>query len=100
MSVAEQTLALAEPQSLIKLERKMSSIIEVQRTFTCRENELLSDLKSSMNGLSQSEAARRLAEHGPNELESDVQPSIFVLFLLQVSLIRFCDPNKSLPAVI
>lgn len=84
MSTAERSLALAEPNKLINLERKMSSFIEVQRTFTCRENELLADLKSSMNGLSQGEAAKRLAENGANELESDVQPSIFVLFLLQV----------------
>ena len=45
--------------------------------------EALSSLQSAAHGLSQEEAQRRLAEHGPNELQEKKRVSCWILFLEQ-----------------
>lgn len=45
--------------------------------------EVLSSLKTAPHGLSQEEAQRRLAEHGPNELQEKKRASPWMLFLEQ-----------------
>jgi len=46
-------------------------------------NEVLQDLKSFHQGLSQEEAHRRLAQYGPNELKEKEKRTIFMMFLDQ-----------------
>ena len=45
--------------------------------------EVMAKLQTSPNGLSEEEAARRLAEYGPNELVAEKKPSLIILFLKQ-----------------
>ena len=45
--------------------------------------EVLKDLHTSEKGLSREEAERRRAEHGPNELTTDVRTPKWLLFLSQ-----------------
>ncbi len=44
-------------------------------------DEVLSGLKSGLNGLSSDDAVRRIAEYGPNQLESPSKPSPLKIFL-------------------
>ena len=44
-------------------------------------DEVISGLKSGQNGLGSDEAARRLSEYGPNQLESPSKPSPLKIFL-------------------
>ena len=46
---------------------------------------VLSELKSSENGLSSQEAAKRLARDGANKLEESKKESLFVRFLKQMA---------------
>ncbi len=44
-------------------------------------DEVLAGLKSGQKGLSSDDAAQRLSEHGPNQLESPSKPSPLKIFL-------------------
>ena len=46
--------------------------------------EILSETKSSADGLSSAEAAKRLEEHGPNKLKEAEKPTLFQRFLAQL----------------
>ena len=46
-----------------------------------RTEEVLSGLNSGQKGLSAEEAAKRLSEYGPNQLESPTKPSPLKIFL-------------------
>ena len=52
--------------------------------YTQSVEEILSETKSSADGLSSAEAAKRLAEHGPNKLKEAQKPTLFQRFLEQL----------------
>ena len=52
--------------------------------YTQSVEEILSETKSSAEGLSSAEAAKRLAEHGPNKLKEAQKPTLFQRFLEQL----------------
>lgn len=51
--------------------------------YTKKSNEVLDILKSSSTGISQSEADRRLEQHGKNVLETEKKKSLWLKFFLQ-----------------
>ena len=54
--------------------------------YYCEEKDrVIAELKSSENGLSESEAERRLAENGPNKLAASKKDSIIKQFLKQMA---------------
>ena len=52
--------------------------------YTQSVEEILSETKSSAEGLSSAEAAKRLEEHGPNKLKEAEKPTLFQRFLAQL----------------
>ncbi|MEK7822762.1 MAG: cation-transporting P-type ATPase, partial [Nitrospirota bacterium] len=46
-------------------------------------NEVIDELKSSLQGISSEEAVRRLGEYGPNELKEKAKKTLFMMFLGQ-----------------
>ena len=52
--------------------------------YTQSVEEILAQTKSTENGLSSAEAAKRLEEHGPNRLKEAAKPTLFQRFLEQL----------------
>ena len=49
--------------------------------YTQSVEEILAQTKSTENGLSSAEAAKRLEEHGPNRLKAAAKPPLLQRFL-------------------
>ncbi len=67
---------------LVFMERKTKV-----KYYTKEYEEVLKELKTSEDGLTEKEASKRLAENGKNELPKAKQDSIIKLFLINLKIL-------------